>query len=99
MAPAAATAETWGISGSTFVLAYLLIAVTIGVAGLRARRALAHPGATSPVDDLTARPHDVAYLAGGSELAVWSALCAMHLRGTLTAADDGNVRAVGRLDP
>jgi uncharacterized protein (TIGR04222 family) len=99
MAPAAATAETWGISGSTFLLAYLLIAVTIGVAGLRARRALADHGATSPVDDLTARPHDVAYLAGGSELAVWSALCAMHLRGTLTAADDGNVRAVGRLDP
>jgi uncharacterized protein (TIGR04222 family) len=99
MAPAAATAETWGISGSTFLLAYLLIAVTIGVAGLRARRALAGPGTTNPVGDhLTARPHDVAYLAGGSELAVWSALCAMHLRGTLTAAD-GSVRAVGRLDP
>lgn len=93
----AATAETWGIAGSTFLPAYLLIAATVGVGGICARRALAEPGATEPIDDLTDRPHDVAYLAGGGELAVWSALCAMHLRGTLTAAD-GTVRAVGRLD-
>lgn len=98
MALAAATAETWGITGSTFLPAYLLIAVAVGTAGICMRRALAEPGATRPVDDITARPHDVAYLAGGDELAVWSAMCAMHLRGTLTAAD-GTVRAVGRLDP
>ncbi len=98
MALAAATAETWGISGTTNLAAYLLIAVTIGTAGLCRRRALADPGITRPVGDLTARPHDVAYLAGGSDLAVWSALCAMHLRGTLTAAD-GSVQAVGRIDP
>jgi len=97
MALAAATAETWGITGSTFLPAYLLIAVTVGAVGIRTRRALAEPGATSPIDDITRRPHDVAYLAGGRELAVWSALCAMHLRGTLAAAD-GTVRAVGRLD-
>jgi uncharacterized protein (TIGR04222 family) len=93
----AATAETWGIAGSTFLPAYLLIAATVGAGGIYARRALAEPGATQPIDDLTDRPHDVAYLAGGGELAVWSALCAMHLRGTLTAAD-GTVRAAGRLD-
>jgi uncharacterized protein (TIGR04222 family) len=98
MALAAATAETWGITGSTFLPAYLLIAATVGAAGIRTRRSLAEPGATRPIDDLTARPHDVAHLAGGDELAVWSALCAMHLRGTLTAAD-GTLRAVGRLDP
>jgi uncharacterized protein (TIGR04222 family) len=98
MALAAATAETWGITGSTFLPAYLLIAVTVGAAGICARRSLAEPGATKPIDDLTARPHDVAYLAGGSELAVWSALCAMHLGGTLIASD-GTVRAVGRVDP
>ncbi|GAA5112404.1 TIGR04222 domain-containing membrane protein [Pseudonocardia adelaidensis] len=94
----AATAETWGIAGSTFLSAYLLIATTVGAGGICARRALAEPGATKPIDDLTDRPHDVAYLAGGGELAVWSALCAMHLRGTLRAAD-GTVRAVGRLEP
>jgi uncharacterized protein (TIGR04222 family) len=98
MALAAATAETWGITGTTFLPAYVLIAVTVGAAGICIRRALAEPGATRPVDDITAHPHDVAYLAGGNELAIWSALCAMHLRGTLTAAD-GTVRAVGRPDP
>jgi uncharacterized protein (TIGR04222 family) len=97
MALAAATAETWGITSSTFLPAYLLIAVTVGAAGICARRALAEPGATIPIADITTRPHDVAYLAGGSELAVWSALCAMHLRGTLIATD-GTVRAVGRLE-
>ncbi len=98
MALAAATAETWGITGTTFLPAYLLIAAAVGAAGVCTRRALAEPGATTPIDDITTHPHDVAYLAGGVELAVWSAMCAMHLRGTLTAAD-GTVRAVGRLDP
>lgn len=98
MALAAATAGTWGIGGRTFLLAYLLIAVVIGVVGLRARRTLAEPGTTSPVSDLGAHPHDIAYLAGGGELAVWSALCAMHVRGTITASH-GSVHAVGRLDP
>jgi uncharacterized protein (TIGR04222 family) len=98
MALAAATAETWGITGTTFLPAYLLIAATVGAAGICTRRAFAEPGAARPIDDITARPHDVAYLAGGGELAVWSALCAMRLRGTLFAAD-GTVRAVGRLDP
>jgi uncharacterized protein (TIGR04222 family) len=98
MALAAATAETWGITGTTFLPAYLLIAVTVGAAGVCTRRALAEPGAARPIDDITTHPHDVAYLAGGGELAVWSALSAMRLRGTLTAAD-GTVRAVGRLDP
>jgi uncharacterized protein (TIGR04222 family) len=97
VALAAATAGAWGISAPSFLPAYLLIAVAVGVAGRRARRALADPGATSPISDLTTRPHDVAHLAGGSELAVWSALCALHVRGRIAAAD-GSVQAVSRLD-
>ncbi len=93
MALTAATAETWGISGPEFLLVYLAIAVVVLVAGTRARRALADPGATSPVGDLTAHPHDVAYLNGGPELAVYSALSAMHLRGTIAGSGGGNVRA------
>jgi uncharacterized protein (TIGR04222 family) len=98
MAPATATAETWGISGPTFLLAYALIATAVGVAGVRARRALAEPRTTRPASELTAHPHDVAHLNGGGELAVYSALCAMHLRGTITTAD-GSIRAVGRVEP
>ena len=98
MALAAATAGTWGISGPTFLLAYLLIAIAVWVAAFRARRALADPGTTSPVGDLTIHPHDVAYLNGGGELAVYSALSAMNLRGTVTTTR-GSVRAAGRLEP
>jgi uncharacterized protein (TIGR04222 family) len=97
VALATATAGVWGISAPSFLLTYLLIAVAIGVLGQRVRRALADPGGTSPVPDLTTRPHDVAHLAGGTELAVWSALCALHLGGRITAAD-GNVQAIGRLE-
>jgi uncharacterized protein (TIGR04222 family) len=94
----AATGDTWGISGPTFLLAYLVIAIAVWVAGHRARRALAETRATSPVGDVTARPHDIAYLNGGAELAVYSALSAMHLRGTITSTR-GTVQAAGRLDP
>lgn len=94
----AATGDTWGISGPTFLLAYLVIAVAVWVAGLRARRALAGPRDARFTGDLTARPHDVAYLNGGAELAVFSALSALHLRGAITSSR-GTVQAVGRLDP
>ena len=98
MALTAATAGTWGISGPEFLLVYLTIAVVVLVVGTRARRALADPEAKSPVGDLTARPHDVAYLNGGPELAVYSALSAMHLRGTI-AGTRGTVRAARRFAP
>jgi uncharacterized protein (TIGR04222 family) len=49
------------------------------------------------VAELAARPHDVAFLNGGDELAIYSALCAMHLRGTIATSRSG-VMAVGRLD-
>jgi uncharacterized protein (TIGR04222 family) len=99
MALDAATADTWGISGPEFLLVYLVIAAAVLVAGMRARRALADPRATSPVGDPTTRPHDVSYLNGGAELAVYSALSAMHLRGTITGTGGGLVRASGRLTP
>ncbi|MGH3588528.1 MAG: TIGR04222 domain-containing membrane protein, partial [Pseudonocardia sp.] len=98
MALAAATAETWGISGPTFLLAYLLLAVAVGIAVTRARRALAEPATASLPGGLTANPHDVAYLNGGGELAVYSALSAMHLRGTIIT-HRGEVQATGRLEP
>jgi uncharacterized protein (TIGR04222 family) len=98
MTLAAVTADTWGISGPAFLLAYVVVAVAVAVAGTRARRALADPRARVPAGDLAARPHHVAYLNGGGDLAVYSALSAMHLRGTITT-DHGSVRAAGRPDP
>lgn len=94
----AATGDTWGISGSTFLLVYAVAAVAVGIAGTAARKRLADPPLSRPAGDLTTRPHDAALLNGGSELAVLSALSSMHLRGTISSAQ-GSVRAVGRLDP
>jgi uncharacterized protein (TIGR04222 family) len=93
-----ATADTWGISGPTFLLAYLVLAVAVWIAGTQTRRMLADPRATGPAADVTAHPHDVAYLNGGAELAVYSALSSMHLRGTITSSH-GTVQSAGRLDP
>jgi uncharacterized protein (TIGR04222 family) len=94
----AAAGDTWGISGSSFIVMYVVLAVVVWAVTTRARRALADPRPGRPSADLTDRPHDVAYLNGGGELAVTSALSAMHLRGTI-APQRGSVQAVGRLDP
>jgi len=94
----AAAGDTWGVGGPTFIVIYLVIAVAVWVATTRVRRTLADPGPTHPAGDLTGHPHDVAFLNGGADLAVTSALSAMHLRGTI-APQRGSVQAVGRLDP
>jgi uncharacterized protein (TIGR04222 family) len=94
----AAAGDTWGISGPGFLVMYLVIAVVVWVATTRARRALADPRPRHTAGDLSGHPHDVAYLNGGAELAVTSALSAMHLRGTI-APQRGSVQAIGRLDP
>ncbi len=84
--------ETWGISGPAFLAGYLLLAAVTWVVTTRRRRALAdgpdHPAPRSP--------YDLAFLNGGPDLAVTSALTAMHLTGTV-APRRGEVQAVGRL--
>lgn len=94
----AMTTGTWGISGPTFLVAYVLLAAAVWVAAARQRRALAGGPGTKVLTDLTRHPHDVAYLNRGPELAVTSALTAMHLKGTV-APVKGQIHAVGRLEP
>lgn len=94
----AMTVDTWGISGPTFLVAYLVLAAAVLVAAVRARRALADPRPDRPFGDPGAHPHDVAHLNGGPELAVTSALAAMHLKGTV-APSKGQIYAVGRPAP
>ncbi len=93
----AAAGDTWGLSGPTFIVIYLVIAVVTWVATTRVRRSLADPGPTRPIGDLSGHPHDVAFLNGGHDLAVTSALSAMYLRGMI-APQRGSVQATGRLD-
>ncbi len=93
----AAAGDTWGISGPTFIIIYLVIAVVTWIATTRTRRGLADPQPSRPVGDLSTHPHDVAFLNGGNELAVTSAVSALYLRGAI-APQRGSVVATGRLD-
>ncbi len=97
MGTIAASGDTWGIDGPSFLLAYVVIAAAVWVVGTRVRRTIADGRPHRPVGDLTGHPHDIAYLNGGPELAVYSALASMHLEGTI-APERGSVRAVGRQD-
>lgn len=90
-------ADTWGISSGSFLLLYAALAVVVLLLCRGARRSLADP--RGPVGEPDPRyPHDLAFLNGGPALAVYSALSAMRLRGTITS-ERGVVRAAGRLDP
>lgn len=92
--------ETWGVSGSAFLFMYAVIAlVTLG-AVLRVRHTL-RAGLPSRGDDLDRRPEYLAYLNGGRDLALYAALSAMHVDGSITTADRaaGMVRAGGPVPP
>ena len=86
--------ETWGIGGPAFLVGYLLLAAVTWVVTARRRRALTE-GPDRPAPQ---HPHDLAFLNGGPDLAVTSALTAMHLTGAVTSRR-GEVVAAGRLAP
>src|SRR6185312_13681604 len=71
-AEVAGMGETWGISGPTFLLFYVVLAVVVLIASIRGRRAVTRVGGPEPVTAIRTRPHDVAYLNGGAELALVS---------------------------
>ncbi|WP_103380064.1 TIGR04222 domain-containing membrane protein, partial [Pseudonocardia dioxanivorans] len=100
MGTLAASGDTWGISGSTFILFYLVIAVVVWIWAVRTRRQIAGArGGGRPPADLTGTPYDAAYLNGGADLAVYAALSSMRVDGTIETAGRGNVVAVGALLP
>ena len=84
--------ETWGISGPAFLLFYVVLAVVVLIASIRARRAVTRMGGAEPATAIRTRPHDVAYLNGGAELALVSALTALRLRGSIWS-ERGNAQA------
>jgi uncharacterized protein (TIGR04222 family) len=94
----AAGTYTWGIGNGEFLAGYAGLAVLVGIYSVVRRRALTEGPADPPAPDLRRHPHDLAYLNGGAVLAVYSALSAMHLRGTVVSSR-GRVTAAGRLDP
>lgn len=95
-----AAGDTWGISGPTFLVIYGVLAAVVLVACLLRRRSLVNAPlrAKRPIPDIASRPHDVAYLNEGAELAVFSALSSLRLR-NLISSTAGTVQAVGRIEP
>ena len=89
--------ETWGISGSTFLVVYLVIALAALVAVFGMRRSLRGTGFRADAAQLARSPEDVAYLNGGRDLAVYAALSAMHVDRSIGTAPGikGMVRAGG----
>jgi hypothetical protein len=88
----AATGDTWGISGPTFLGLYAALAVLAVIATVLARRSLARSPA--PAVRLN-NPDDVAYLHGGAELTVLTALSAMYVAGLIAASGRQRVQVVG----
>lgn len=86
--------DTWGISGPTFLALYGAVVVVVLVVGLRERRRLARPDRPAAQRDWGELPQEVAYLHGGADLAVYSALSALHQTGAVRSAGKGMVQSV-----
>ncbi len=92
----AATSDTWEVSGPTSLGIYAALAAVAVVATVLGRRSLARSHAPAPrLDD----PDDIAYLHGGPELAVRTALSALHVAGRIASSDRRRIKAVGAVDP
>lgn len=77
-------ADTWGIPGPTFIVAYLVLIVVAWSATLIVRAALRSGGGGHPhTDRLAGSPTDVAYLNEGPKLAVYAALAWLRAAGML----------------
>ncbi|MGC5017931.1 TIGR04222 domain-containing membrane protein [Micromonospora sp. DT47] len=95
MIPLAATGDTWGVPGPTFLKLYLAAAVVALVGTVLHRRSVL-AGPDSPgVDQLG--PQQVAYLNGGDQLAVWSALGGLRGAGAVGVRPDRRLTTGGPL--
>jgi uncharacterized protein (TIGR04222 family) len=80
---------TWGITGPDFLAGYGLLALAVLLGAILARWRLAAGPSGAAAEELSGRPHDVAYLNGGPELATLSALSSMRVAGTIVTQGRG----------
>lgn len=92
----AATGDTWGISEPEFVRLYAALAVIAVIATVLVRRWMAHSVASAP---RLVNPDDIAYLHGGPELTVLTALSALYVAGRIAPSERRRVKAVGAVGP
>jgi uncharacterized protein (TIGR04222 family) len=87
-------ADTWGISGPQFLVLYGIVAgavLALAVAG----RVLAGRADAPSLTAGEPRPSDIAYLAGGARLAVYSSLGALRAAGAVEAAPGEKITVTG----
>lgn len=89
----AASGDTWGIPGPLFLKLYLMVAAVAVVGTLLHRRRTTAGPPTPPGP--TSSPQQVAYLNGGDQLAVWSALGGLRAAGAIDVRPDRRLIAAG----
>ncbi|MEU5791814.1 TIGR04222 domain-containing membrane protein [Micromonospora purpureochromogenes] len=88
-------ADTWGISGPTFLRSYLLAALVVVVGSIvyRSRILAGQPAAGTG----QLGPQQVAYLNGGDQLAIWTALGGLRGCGAVGVRPDRRLTTGGPL--
>ena len=89
--------DTWGIPGSTFLIAYLVTAALI-VVGTLAHRLVGFAGRRSPGFDQL-HPLRAAYLNGGDRLAIYTALGGLRSAGSVGVGPDRALAPIGPMPP
>ncbi|MET8123597.1 TIGR04222 domain-containing membrane protein [Micromonospora sp. NPDC005189] len=89
----AASGDTWGIPGPTFIRYYLLTAAVVVAIAVYHRIRLAAGPAAATADPLG--PEQVAYLNGGPQLAVHAALGGLRGSGAIGVRPDRRLTTVG----
>jgi uncharacterized protein (TIGR04222 family) len=86
-------ADTWGISGPTFLVGYLVLAAVLIAGAVLWRRAIT----AGPSGVVMREPHaqELAQLSGGDQLARYAAQAALRTAGAIDAAGHGVLRASG----
>ncbi|WP_432954585.1 TIGR04222 domain-containing membrane protein [Micromonospora haikouensis] len=91
----AAPGDTWGIPGPTFLGFYLLAGLVVVIGAIvHRRRVLAGPPA---VGGAQLGPQQVAYLNGGNQLAIWTALGGLRGTGVVGVRADRRLAVGGPL--
>jgi uncharacterized protein (TIGR04222 family) len=86
-------ADTWGISGPTFLAGYLALAVIVIAAAVAWR--WANTAGSTGIHTREPRPMELAQLSGGDELARYAAQAALRTGGAIDARGRGMLLAAG----
>lgn len=89
------TGDTWGISGPTFLVLFLLLVAVVVVASAVHRRILFRGGSGTDVERLG--PQQIAYLNGRDKLAVYTAIGGLRAAGAIGTGPDRTLVQTGPL--